>query len=83
MEMPHVIGIIAAVFTTASFVPQVVRTLRTRDTSAISFWMYLLFVIGILLWLTYGILRTDPVIISANAVTLVLAGIVLIMKIRT
>jgi MtN3 and saliva related transmembrane protein len=76
------IGGLAAVMTTASFVPQVLRTVRTRDTSGISLWMYLMFSAGVGLWLIYGLLLTAWPIILANGATLVLTLIVLAHKLR-
>jgi MtN3 and saliva related transmembrane protein len=76
------IGFFAAALTTLAFVPQVVRTLRTGDTRAISLWMYVLFTAGVFLWLVYGsILALWPVVI-ANGITFLLAFAVLILKIR-
>lgn len=76
------VGYVAAVLTTASFVPQAVRTVRTRDTRAISLWMYLLFTAGVACWLGYGfVLGAWPVIV-ANAVTLALSLLILLMKLR-
>ncbi|MAZ66782.1 MAG: glutathione synthetase [Kangiellaceae bacterium] len=74
------IGFIAAFCTTTAFVPQVVHTLKTRDTSSISLSMYAIFVTGVVLWLIYGCLLGDWAIITANAVTFSLASIVLVMK---
>ena len=82
MNSAHLVGYVAATLTTISFVPQVVRALRTRDTRAISLSMYLLFSSGVALWLAYGILLRAWPIILANAVTLGLAGIVLWLKLR-
>lgn len=76
------IGFTAAALTTISFVPQVVRTLRTRDTRAISLWMYALFSAGVALWGLYGWLIGSWPVIAANAITLVLASIVLWHKLR-
>jgi MtN3 and saliva related transmembrane protein len=76
------IGVAAAVLTTASFLPQVLHTLRTRDTSGISLWMYLLFTLGVFLWLVYGVLLQLWPIVAANLVTLVLALAVLLLKLR-
>jgi MtN3 and saliva related transmembrane protein len=77
------IGSTAAFLTTASFVPQVLRTVRTRDTQAISLWMYVMFSTGVALWGVYGLLiRSWPVVV-ANAVTLVLALLVLWHKARS
>ncbi|GFP74572.1 SemiSWEET transporter [Clostridium fungisolvens] len=74
------ISIIAAILTTVSFVPQAVKTIKTKDTAGISFVMYLLFTIGVFCWLIYGAYIKDIAIISANAVTLILASIILKYK---
>ncbi|WP_296809529.1 SemiSWEET transporter [Thiocapsa sp.] len=73
------IGFAAAALTTVSFVPQV---MRTRDTRAISLWMYALFSAGVALWGLYGLLIGSWPVIAANAITLVLASIVLWHKLR-
>ena len=74
------VGFAAGVLTTLSFVPQVRRSWRTRDLSGISLRMYLLFTAGVALWLIYGIaLRNWPIAV-ANAITLLLAGVVLTLK---
>lgn len=77
MSHPDLLGYAAAFLTTASFVPQVLHTLRTRDTRALSLWMYLLFTTGVALWGIYGILLEAWPIIIANSITLLLAMIVL------
>lgn len=75
------LGYVAAVLTTAAFVPQAWLTFRTRDVRGISLAMYGAFTLGISLWLAYGwLLGAWPVII-ANAVTLALAAGILTMKI--
>jgi len=75
-------GYVAATLTTLAFVPQAVKTLRTRDTRSISLYMYLVFTIGIAFWLAYGlVLHSWPMIVS-NIITLVLAGAILAMKLR-
>lgn len=76
------LGYIAAFLTTASFLPQVVRTLRTGDTHSISFTMYLMMVIGVAAWLAYGWLLGALPIMLANGMTLLLASIILVMKWR-
>jgi len=78
MEM---IGLIAASLTTAAFVPQVVQTWRTKSAEGISLGMYLIFCIGLLLWLIYGISKQDIPVIAANAATLLLALTILYFKI--
>lgn len=82
MDLIQLLGLAAAACTTFSFLPQVVHALKTRDTSAISLWMYVIFCAGILLWLVYGIFRDDVAVIAGNAVTLVLAGSVLVLKLK-
>ncbi|GAL30430.1 hypothetical protein JCM19239_6911 [Vibrio variabilis] len=76
------LGYIAALCTTCSFVPQVLHILKTRDTQSISLAMYSIFVTGVALWLIYGLLVIDLPIIIANAITLILASIILILKIK-
>ena len=76
------IGIVAAILTTSSFLPQTIRIIRTKDTHGISMSMYLVFNMGVCLWLAYGILMGSLPIILANAVTLVFTLSILIMKLR-
>ena len=78
---PELIGYIAASLTTLSFAPQAIHTLRTRDTHALSLTMYAMFALGVLMWLIYGIMRGDWVIITANVLTELLALPILTMKI--
>ncbi|WP_448509168.1 SemiSWEET transporter [Immundisolibacter sp.] len=80
--MTTAIGLLAALLTTTAFLPQVLHTLATRDTRGISLRMYTIFVAGVLLWLIYGLLMHDWPLILANAVTLLLAGAILILKLR-
>jgi MtN3 and saliva related transmembrane protein len=80
--MTSAIGLLAALLTTAAFLPQVLHTLATRDTRGISLRMYVVFVAGVLLWLVYGLLKRDLPLIAANAVTLALASTVLVLKLR-
>lgn len=74
------IGYAAATLTTASFLPQAVLTLRTRDTRGISLAMYSAFTAGVALWLLYGLALGQWPIIVANAVTLALAATILLTK---
>lgn len=82
MNNAELIGAVAAFLTTASFLPQAIKVLHTRETAAISLAMYSLFTAGVATWLAYGILTMQWSIIIANAVTVVLAGIILVMKLR-
>ncbi len=82
MNLVEPLGFVAATLTSLAFLPQVVRTIRTRDTAGISLWTYLLFCTGVALWLAYGLLRADLPVIFANGLTLALSGTVLALKIR-
>ncbi len=77
----NLLGYVAATLTTASFVPQAVLTLRTRDVSGISLGMYSAFTVGVALWLLYGWRLGEWPIIVANAVTLAVAATILGTKI--
>jgi MtN3 and saliva related transmembrane protein len=76
------LGYTAAVLTSASFIPQAVMTIRTRDTRGISRGMYVIFTIGVAFWLAYGIAIESPPMILANTVTLALAATILALKLR-
>ena len=82
MSLTEILGFLAAVCTTASFVPQVWHILKTRDTQAISLMMYLLFTVGVVLWLVYGIMIGSTPVVAANSITLVLALVILTCKVR-
>ena len=76
------LGFAAATLTSASFIPQAIMTIRTRDTKSISRGMYVIFTVGVALWLAYGIALESWPMIYANTTTLVLALTILILKLR-
>lgn len=76
------VGLAAAFCTTFSFLPQAIKTIRTKDTASISLSMYALFTFGTLLWFIYGLWSSNLPIYVANGVTLVFAMIILGYKIR-
>ncbi|MDD5495830.1 MAG: SemiSWEET transporter [Candidatus Omnitrophica bacterium] len=82
--MTHVklIGTIAAICTTISFIPQVIRIYRTRHARDLSLAMYLLLSFGVFMWMCYGLLIGSEPIIVANAVTLTLCLYIILMKFR-
>jgi MtN3 and saliva related transmembrane protein len=82
MDTSNWIGSAAATLTTTAFIPQAWKIWRTRHTADISLGMYALFTLGVALWLTYGILLTAWPIIIANSITVLLAGTVLLMKLK-
>jgi len=80
--MISILGFIAGTLTTLSFVPQVHKAWRTRRCEDLSYGMLLTFGLGVTLWLIYGLLVAAAPIIVANAVTLALIVILLVMKLR-
>lgn len=81
-EFAPLLGFAAGAFTTAAFVPQALKTWRTRCTHDISLSMLTVFAIGVLLWLVYGVYLNSLPIVLANAVTLVLVGTMVLFKLR-
>lgn len=75
-------GMVAALLTTIAFLPQVLRTWKTRSTADISLVMFVTYVTGIALWLVYGLMLGDLPLIWSNAVTLLLSGTILGLKLR-
>ncbi len=80
--LSDVIGYIAAILTTASFVPQAWHTFQTRDVRGISLGMYSAFTAGVACWLIYGLLLGAWPVVIANLITLGLAAAILVMKLR-
>jgi len=76
------LGLAAGTLTTIAFVPQVVKLWRSRSTRDISLGMFVTFSIGVALWLLYGLAIHAWPIVLANAVTLLLALTILILKLR-
>ena len=66
----------------ACLAPQFIKVWRTRSTEDISLGMFLVLVLGVALWLLYGLLSGDGPLIASNAITLVLAGAILFMKLK-
>ena len=82
MQLEDLLGYTAATLTTVAFVPQAWRCFRTKDVSGISLGMYSVFTAGVALWLVYGLALAAWPIVVANAITLALAGTILVMKVR-
>jgi len=82
MSLTDLLGYAAASLTTASFIPQVWLTFKTRDVSGISLSMYSAFTLGIALWLGYGLLIEAWPVVIANVITLALASSILWMRLR-
>ncbi|NIX76298.1 SemiSWEET transporter [Microvirga sp. c23x22] len=82
MPALEILGFVAAVLTTLCWLPQALRTLRTKDTKSLSLVTQSSLTLGVGLWLIYGILLGNLPLILANAVTFVLVVLILAMKLR-
>ena len=82
MDLIDVTGSIGAACTTLAFVPQVAKIWRARSAKDVSLPMYVIFTIGVIFWLGYGLMLNSTPIIAANVVTLVLAFAVIMMKLK-
>lgn len=80
MPETELLGLIAGTLTTLAFLPQVIKTFKSRSAKDISLGMFILFSAGVALWLVYGIRLGAVPIIAANAVTLILSLAILAMK---
>ena len=80
MTLLDLLGLSAGFLTTISFVPQIVKTWRSKSAADISTSMFALFSLGLILWLIYGFYLQSLPIILANSITLVLTAIILILK---
>ena len=81
VELNDLLGYPAAFLTTVAFVPQAWKSWRSRDLAGISLPMYALFTLGVALWLAYGVAIDSMPVILANAVTFLLAALVLCLKV--
>ena len=80
MRLVDLVGYAAGTLTTLSFLPQVIKTWQSRSAKDISLAMFLMFCIGVSLWIVYGVFNADLPVILANVVTLTLASIILGFK---
>ena len=82
MDIYEILGLIAAAMTTASFVPQVYKTWKTKSVESLSLTMYTVFFIGMVLWFIYGVHLNSLPMILANSITSVLALLLIILKLK-
>ena len=82
MNWIEALGFFAAFCTTLSFLPQNIKTIKTKDTSGLSLYMLLLFFIGVGCWFFYGYVISNYPLMIANGLTLFLSDIILIMKLK-
>jgi len=80
MDCTTLIGTIAAICTTIAFLPQAIKVIKTKHTKDIALGMYIILIIGIALWMIYGILIQRWPIIISNVITFILAAVILVYK---
>jgi MtN3 and saliva related transmembrane protein len=82
MEITTLLGLIAGTITTFSFVPQVLRTWKLKETKDLSLSMFLCLAVGILLWIAYGFIKMDFPVMLANGVSFILVIVVIFFKLK-
>jgi len=82
MDLVYILGLSAGVCTTVAFLPQVIKTWKSRSAKDLSLGMFSLFCFGVIQWLAYGIFQKDVPVIAANLITLLLASTLLVFKLR-
>ncbi len=82
MDSTTLIGLISAFLTTGAYVPQAIKTWRTRRTGDLSLSMFSMVFLGTVGWLVYGLLKDDLPIILANTITLGTSFVILYFKIQ-
>ncbi|MEP0826357.1 MAG: hypothetical protein HRF40_12810 [Nitrososphaera sp.] len=80
MEIDTVVGISAAALTMSSFIPQIIRAVRTHSMADVSVYLMPFFIAGFSLWVVYGIMRDDLVIIGSNVAGIIFNAILLFLK---
>ncbi|AMN40436.1 SemiSWEET family sugar transporter [Rhodoplanes sp. Z2-YC6860] len=82
MDVNTAVGAAAAICTTLSYFPQLKKRWQTGETGDLSLWMFVILFVGLALWMTYGFLKTDYIILAANGVSLCCLAGILFFKIR-
>jgi MtN3 and saliva related transmembrane protein len=82
MHSTDALGLVAGLLTTVAFIPQVVKTWKSKSAKDLSLAMFMLYCLGVFLWMIYGVLINELPVILWNIITLLLAAIILFFKIR-
>jgi MtN3 and saliva related transmembrane protein len=82
MEAIEYLGLLAGACTSSAVLPQLIKTWRTKKADEISLGMFVIFTSGLIMWLIYGISKSDIPVIAANSLALVLYGTMLFLKLR-
>ncbi|MBI4991355.1 SemiSWEET transporter [Candidatus Gottesmanbacteria bacterium] len=82
MNLTTIIGLLAAIISTVSFSPQVIKCWQTKRTKDISFPSYSLLAIGVFFWVVYGLFRQDIIVFIANLIILLSVVLILLAKLK-
>ncbi|AFU58126.1 PQ loop repeat-containing protein [Candidatus Nitrososphaera gargensis Ga9.2] len=82
MEIDTIVGISAAILTMSSFIPQIIKAIKTRSMEDVSVYLMPLFIVGFSLWVAYGFMQDDPVIIGSNITGIAFNTTLLFLKSR-
>ena len=77
-----ILGYVSATFTTIAFLPQIIKTIKTKSAKDVSMGMFVFFTTGVFLWIIYGVLTNTMPLIIANSVIFCLSLIQIILKIK-
>jgi len=82
MNYVDIIGYVAGLLVLLSLIPQIIKSWKTKSTKDISLLRYIIYIIGIIMWLIYGIILVNGPMIIANSISLVLASSILYLKLK-
>lgn len=82
MVLSEIVGFIAAILTTIAYLPQVIKTWKSKSAADLSLGLFSILTTGVFLWLVYGIMIGNAPIIASNVITLLLTGSMLYFKLR-
>jgi MtN3 and saliva related transmembrane protein len=82
MDMVSIVGVVAATCTTASYFPQLKKCWETGKADDLSLHMFTVLSVGIALWVAYGVMKRDWILITANSVSLACLFVILYFKLR-
>jgi len=82
MNLTTLIGLLACFLTTGAFLPQIIKTIKTKETKDISLSMYIIYIIGVLVWFVYGFMIGESAILVGNTFSFLFGMIMLIMKLK-
>ncbi|WP_026836592.1 SemiSWEET family sugar transporter [Gillisia sp. JM1] len=82
MEWINIIGLAAGLCTTVAVIPQIKKAWETKKVEDVSPTMFSILIVGIFLWVVYGVLKNDIPIIATNSISLTLNGIMLYLMLK-